>query len=188
MACEEWLRLDASRLCRKGSCFTSEGQSSRRAQLVASQVDPEWEIPAAHRRPVRNNNGPRGPALREFWLSAIGLPALVVSRTAGGFEELSLGLLMGASIGGAASTSAHPKYTKQGERQITKKSDRLARRPAVGKVNCARGEESAAVLAGGRNIECKVVAPSRGRAKHLRALRASAIVAAACDVRGTCEP
>src|SRR5271169_175168 len=70
--------------------------------------------------------------------------------------------------------------------RITKNSDRLARRPAVGKVNRARGEESAAVLAGSRNIECKLVAASRGRAKHLCALRVLAIVAAPCDVRDTC--
>jgi hypothetical protein len=46
-----------------------------------------------------DRNGPRGPALREFWLPAIGLPALALSRTADGFEEVSLGVLTGASIG-----------------------------------------------------------------------------------------
>jgi hypothetical protein len=128
-----------------------------------------------------DRNAPHGPALRELWLSAIALPALVVSRTAGGFEALSFGLLMGA-----VSISAHPKFTKQGERQIKKNSDRLARGPAVGKVNRAWGVR-AAVLAGSRNIECKLVAASRGRAKHGRVRRAVAIVPAAFDVRGTCE-
>jgi len=42
----------------------------------------------------------RGPALSEFWLSATGLPALVVSRSPDGFEELSLGCSWRALLAG----------------------------------------------------------------------------------------